>query len=394
MNFISIQLPLFVRDSINPLKLVGQKISAEEFAKWKSFLLAEEATIRLLVQNYSFTHQDKRSNVITGLISQVITLSNTVEKYIVKNSPVWNCHPQAQQIRVHYLFTCSLFEELLSTLKRYFPAESKKARITHFGLAQVKMELKQKQAALSNYIIQRGTVDHELSDLLLNGITQLINKKNLTRAVEQYVIDFTNLVMNATGIETETLLNLMIINDFNQPEFFLYCVNRWENYLADIPGLHEQREMLLKEKHKLFDMLLKSKKDATSRHGVLYHDLNDFLNEKYNFVTQLVKLRREATRDMEKAKAGNRFLINLPVPQFGLFIRMQIEKGILAKENIGEIFSFFATYFYTANTPYISAESLQKKSTDVEFSTAKKMKGHVIGMLNWLNTNYNLSNYN
>lgn len=393
MNFISIQLPLFVRDSINPLKLADQQISPEEFSKWKSFLLAEDAAIKLLVQNYSFAHRDKGSKEITGLISQVITLSNTVEKYIGKFFPVWNRHQQAQQIRVHYLFTCSLFEELLSTLKHYFPGESKKARITHFGLAQVKMELKQKQAALANYI-QHIAVDPDLSDLLLNGISQLINKKNLTRAEEQYIYNFINLILNATGIETEILLNLMIINNFNLPEFFLYYVNRWENHLAEIPGLHEQREMLLKEKHKLYDLILKNKKDATLKQGILYHDLNDFLNEKYNFVTQLVKLRREAIRDMEKARAGNRFLINLPVPQFGLFIRMQIEKGILVKENIGELFSFFATYFYTANTPYISAESLQKKSTDVEFSTAKKMKGHVIGMLNWLNTNYNLSNYN
>ena len=98
--------------------------------------------------------------------------------------------------------------------------------------------------------------------------------------------------------------------------------------------------------------------------------------------------------DKEKAKAGIRFLMNLPVPQFGLFIRMQIEKGLLPKENVGDLFSFFAQHFYTPNTLFMSADSLQKKSTDVEFSTAQKMKGQLIGMLNWLNSNFNLSNYN
>jgi hypothetical protein len=393
MNFISIQLQLFVRDSINPLKLAGQQIPHEEFAKWKSFLLAESAAIRLLVQNYSFTQQDKRSKEITALLSQVITLSNTVDKYIGKYLQVWSHHEQAQQIKVHYLFTCNLFEELLTTINDYFPIESGRARITYFGLAGVKMQLKQSQSVLALYV-KGSAIDDELNDLLLNGITQLIHRKNLTRNDEQYIIEFINLVLNRTGLETETLLELMIVNDFNLAEFFLYCVNRWENRINEIPGLHEQREMLLQEKNKLYDLFLKRKKHASSKPGILYHDLNDFLNEKYDFVTRLVKLRREAIRDMEKARAGNRFLINLPVPQFGLFIRMQIEKGILVKENVGELFSFFATYFYTANTPYISAESLQKKSTDVEFSTAKKMKGHVIGMLNWLNTNYNLSNYN
>jgi hypothetical protein len=393
MNFISIQLQLFVRDSINPLKLADQKIPPEEFAKWKSFLLAEGAAIRLLVQNYSFTHQDKINKEITGLLSQLITLSNTVDKYIGKYLQVWNRHEQAQQIRVHYLFTCNLFEELLTTIKEYFPVESGKARIANFGLAEVKMQLKQKQSVLANHI-KGSAIDNELNELLLNGITQLIHKKNLSQNDGKYITEFINLILNHTGLNTEALLELMIVNDFNLAEFFLYCVNRWENRIKEIPGLHEQREMLLQEKHKLYDLFLKRKKHALSKPGVLYRDLNDFLNEKYEFVTRLVKLRREAIRDMEKARAGNRFLINLPVPQFGLFIRMQIEKGLLVKENIGELFSFFATYFYTANTPYISAESLQKKSTDVEFSTAKKMKGHVIGMLNWLNTNYNLSNYN
>ncbi|MEB0261964.1 MULTISPECIES: hypothetical protein [unclassified Mucilaginibacter] len=163
--------------------------------------------------------------------------------------------------------------------------------------------------------------------------------------------------------------------------------------MAEIQGLHEQKEMLLIERNKLYDLHL-NKERTFPGSSELYHDLDNFLNEKHNFVKELVKLRREAVSDLEAAKAGARFQINLPVPQFGLFIRMQIEKGLLVKENIGELFGFFATHFYTANAPFISAESLQKKSTDVEFSTAQKMKGHLIGMLNWLNANYNLSNYN
>ena len=393
MDFISIQLRLFVRDSINPLKLAGQQLIPESFTKWKSFLSVEVTTIRGLIQDYSFSNQDKKGKEITSLIAQIIILSNTVEKYIGKYLPVWSRHEQAHQIKLHYLLTCNLLEELLSVIQEYFPVESGKARITHFSLPQVKMQLRYRQTELAAHL-QNSTVDHNLSDLLLIGIQQLINKRNLVQNEEQYINGFINLVLNEYGLATQRLTELMIMNDFNLPEFFLYCVNSWENRMSEIPGLHEQREMLLVEKNKLYDLSLKRKKVPSSKPGVLYHDLNDFLTEKYAFVSQLVKLRREAILDIEKAKAGKRFQINLSVPQFGLFIRMQIEKGLLAKENVGEIFSFFATHFYTANTTYISADSLQKKSTDVEFSTAQKMKGHIIGMLNWLNTNYNLSNYN
>lgn len=107
----------------------------------------------------------------------------------------------------------------------------------------------------------------------------------------------------------------------------------------------------------------------------------------------MLKLRRVILQDDMLAKSMTRLKVNMPVAQFGLFIRVQIEKGLLLKENIGELFNFFAAHFYTPQTMFISPESLRKKSTDVEFSTAQKLKAHLIAMLNWLNENYNLSNY-
>jgi len=164
--------------------------------------------------------------------------------------------------------------------------------------------------------------------------------------------------------------------------------------LEDIPGLHEQREMLLLEKDRLYNLFIEKGLVMPFNKRSLFFELDEFLNEKYSVAKQMVKLTRKLIQDNEKAKAGTRFLINLPVSQFGLFIRIQIEKGLLVKENIGDLFKFFATHFYTPNTLFISADSLQKKSTDVEFATAQKLKAQLIAMLNWLNINYNLSNYN
>jgi hypothetical protein len=186
----------------------------------------------------------------------------------------------------------------------------------------------------------------------------------------------------------------LIIHNFNMPEFFHYCINSWRKRVADIPGLHEQQEMILTERDLLYDLHITKGLKMPDASSLLYEDLDQFLVEKYVYIKHLLKIRRGAIMDKEKAKAGIRFLMNLPVPQFGLFIRMQIEKGLLPKENVGDLFHFFALHFYTPNTLFMSAESLQKKSTDVEFSTAQKMKGQLIGMLNWLNANFNLSNYN
>jgi hypothetical protein len=316
-----------------------------------------------------------------------------VNRHLIKQLPVWNEHAQADEIRIHYKYTITLLENLLSFIYEHYPSIALKSRVTHFSLPQIKMELKQKLTAFGEYL-DKVQIDQELKDLLLFGLFQLIYKKNLTIGDKKYISDLLTSISTTIELNTQLLIGLLIVYDFHLPEFFLYCVRNFQKKLDELPGLHEQKEMLLQEKNSLYDLRLKTGKRAGQKSSVVFQELNNYLDEKYEFVKQLVKLRRELVRDQQKANAGKRFQINLPVPQFGLFIRMQIEKGILVKENVGEIFSFFANHFYTANTTYISAESMQKKSTDVEFTTAQKMKGHLIGMLNWLNTNYNLSNYN
>src|SRR5690606_17688153 len=112
--------------------------------------------------------------------------------------------------------------------------------------------------------------------------------------------------------------------------------------------------------------------------------LRDFFREKKQYIQQRIELRRLEIQDSRLVEEADRMQINLPVAQFGLCIRLFMEKGLLPKEDVGKTFSYYARYFRTPKTPFISAESLQKKSTDVEFAAAKKMKGHLIGMVNWL----------
>src|SRR5690606_19647582 len=121
--------------------------------------------------------------------------------------------------------------------------------------------------------------------------------------------------------------------------------------------------------------------------------LRIFYREKKSYIQQRIRLRRSEIRDRQLGEETERLQVNLPVAQFGLFIRLFMEKGLLQKEDVGKTFAYYAKHFRTPKTSFISAESLQKKSTDVEFTTAKKMKGHLIGMVNWLNKHYNTTNH-
>lgn len=388
MNIIVMQLIAFVRNSLNPQKFISQKLLPEDFYKWKNYIVKETDSLKILISVTSLSDHE-----IENLISQIVDLSNTVNSYIFRQFRLTRAHPQSKIINEYYNFTLDLLDGLILTINTRFPDLAGKVKISDSYLYNTIDVLKRDLYKLALHL-QVSTVEKELGSIVLIGLSKLIHKKGITRNDSSYISELISMLLSKGNIDNDQLAELLIIHDFNTPEFYNYCINKWKINLEDIPGLHEQREMLLIEKDRIFELENKSRITMPSKQSKLFFELNNFLNQKSTVVKKMVKLRRRFIKDNLKSKGGSRFLINLPVPQFGLFLRMQIEKGILVKENVGELFKFFAAHFYTPNAEFISAESLQKKSTDVEFATAKKLKGHLIGMLNWLNTNYNLSNYN
>lgn len=393
MNLISEQLQLFVNDSLNPQKFAGNHFSNKEFERWQVFLTKEIAELRYNLSSLPDPKNRRNKAEIVTCINEIVYLSNTINGYLTRIFPVWKSHPQADQIRLNYLFSLNSLEGLITKLPASLAGISGLVKITNYSLPQVKMELKQRLKLITAHFYLTN-IDEAFKEIVLAGLTHLMLQKNIRLVDQHYFINLSQLILDEKELHSRQLMDLLIANDFNLPEFFHYCVKYWRKRMSEIPGLHEQQEMLITEKDLLYNTHIKRGLRMPDASSALYKDLDQFLFEKNAYVKSLLRVRREAIMDKEKANAGIRFLMNLPVPQFGLFIRMQIEKGLLPKENIGDLFSFFALHFYTPNTLFMSAESLQKKSTDVEFSTAQKMKGQLIGMLNWLNSNFNLSNYN
>lgn len=393
MNLLSEQLQLFVSDSLNPQKFAGHHFANTEFEKWQLFLTKEITALQHLPGSFPESKNRKGKAVCVSFINHIVDLSNIINSYLTKLQPVWKNHPQADQIKSNYLFSLNAFEVLIAALPASYPRVSEMVKITNYSLPQAKMGLKQRLKLLTAHLYLTN-IDEVLKELVLTAFAQLILQKDLRGIDEAYFYNLSTRILSIKDLDNRQLMDLLITHDFNMPEFFHYCVNYWRKRIAEIAGLHEQQEMILSEKDLLYNLHIEKGLKMPDASSVLYEDLDQFLCEKNVYVKNLLRVRREAIMDKEKAKAGIRFLMNLPVPQFGLFIRMQIEKGLLPKENVGDLFSFFALHFYTPNTLFMSADSLQKKSTDVEFSTAQKMKGQLIGMLNWLNSNFNLSNYN
>ncbi|WP_141814156.1 hypothetical protein [Arcticibacter tournemirensis] len=325
-------------------------------------------------------------------MKQLVKISDTVHHYLWRLAPCWKRSLSAPQIKSFYLFALNFLEAVLEELGRLAPEILMQIPVTQYSQPNLIVELKGRYKFFELHLDQLD-IDDDLKNLVKKGLNQLIQKREINLMNVEYSRNLMTAVTAKEKLDTATFRRLLFLYGFNLPEFFLYCISSYKDVMENTPGLHEQLEMLMTEQDKLDSLLVNCKIQMLTDVASINKQLRGFLSEKKQYVKQMLKLRRAMLKDDQLAKSMIRLKINMSVAQFGLFIRVQIEKGLLLKENIGELFNFFAAHFYTHQTMFISAESLRKKSTDVEFSTAQKLKAHLIAMLNWLNENYNLSNY-
>lgn len=252
----------------------------------------------------------------------------------------------------------------------------------------VRLLLRQRLDILQRKIIITD-IDEELSSLLFKGLQMLISKKGISRAEVSYTIALMDSLKATDSLNTSVLEDLLCQLDFNTPTFFNYWINYCNKLLDDEPNLHRQKEILIGMEDRFNGLSPKEKMRCVVDDESICVQLKEFLKEKKSYVNQRIKLRRAELRDNKLAESGGRILFNLSVAQFGLLIRLFIESGLLLKEDIRGTFAHFSAHFRTPKTAVMSAESLQKKSTDVEFAVARKIKGVLIGMVNWLNEHYN-----
>lgn len=389
MNDKLLVLLNWVEETIHPQKLANCPLTDAYILSLKEDIFAEVKTLKkTFFKQLVFSKKQAASGMI-----QLVKISDIVHKYLYRLTPVWNHSILAQTIRSLYIYILNFLETALKEIGNLAPKIYRQIPVTMYGLSDLKIELK---GHYTTFLRQsnRMDIDHDLKILVQKGLYQFIHKKAITRFNADYYNHLIATISNGSdNLNTQIFMELLCLKGFNLPEFYLYRINEYKKTLENIPGLHEQLVFLMTEKDKLNGLTIQKEIKMLPDVPQIVEQLQGFLREKEHYIRQMLKLRRVIIQDDQLVKSMTRLKTNLSVAQFALFIRLQIEKGILLKENIGDQFSFFATHFYTSQTMFISADSLRKKSTEVEFNTAQKLKAYLISMLNWLNENYNLSNF-
>lgn len=387
MNDKTFMLLNWIENNIHPKKLTNSLLTVADLQSLKEDFTAEVKTLH----SYFIAMLGRSRKKAKSSVLQLIIASDTIHNYLNTQLRSRKENLFTDEIRKYYRQTLIILESLLEDCEKFDKSILSNLNLTNYSISDIRMRLS-KQLCIFRCKIADSHIDSELRELLLSGLRSLIGRKQINRLDTEYAFDILHELNSLEQLSTYDIENLLYQYDFNTPALFNYCAKSCNKSMLHTSSLHEQLEILIGLEDRINGLPARTKYRWLMEDESIRKQLRMFYKEKKSYVHQRIRLRRAELRDRKLADPTRQILINLSVAQFGLFIRLFIEKGLLMKDNVGGTFAFFARHFHTPKTLFISAESLQKKSTDVEFATAKKLKGYLISMLNWLNEHYNTSN--
>ena len=320
----------------------------------------------------------------TTALLQVVITSNALHDFLTKMTSAWEKSPLSQDIRYAYRSTLHALEALLEDCGKLDNDLLSRIPISAHSLPPIRIRLRERLASIIP-LLDNDRLDGKLSGILIKRMNMLIGSKGLSRSDVDYVNSLLDNLEALDNFSKENVEEILYHHDFNSSAFYNYWVQGCNHALDNAPGLHRQLEVLIAFEERLNSIRpMKTGKWAPLDISI-HTQLKEFLKEKKAHIHERINLQREEIKDRKLAESEERMPVNLSVAQFGLTIRLFIEDGTLPQADIGATFAYFARHFRTPKAPFISPESLQKKSTDVESATISKVKGQLIGMVNRLN---------
>lgn len=395
MNYTFPKLLLWVDQALSPSALMSRDLSPEDFARWIVYSENKGAKWKISISSYMLGHSatNDKKQFLKAQQQQLVSLINQVNQYLFKGMRLWSFSPHAPRIKNLYVSVLNTFEDLLNYAEKYFSEfYDETVRISDFRIKKILPELRNLTNEFQN-LLDTANIDSELSIIILKGIRAISMPGKLSNASLKYIYKLVQQVSSLTTLNKQTLVDLLIANDFNRPEFYLYLTNRMSMKLERIDGLHEQLEYIIQQS----DELERVRPPFDCRFNVdecsLKEELHSFFEAKTTYLEKLLRHRRLAMQDKVDADKAFRLLLDMTVPQVALFIRVMKETQVILKTGITEVCTFFAMHFYTDKSLFISSTNLLKRSTDVEFATALKLWDTLIAMENWLDEKFSIRNF-
>jgi hypothetical protein len=118
-----------------------------------------------------------------------------------------------------------------------------------------------------------------------------------------------------------------------------------------------------------------------------------YCREKKEYLQELIALRKMAAQDELDMSEASRILSGFTVAQISLFLKLQVEKGLLVPDSLAGLYRFVSRHFYTSKATMISEKSLKREYEDVKFSTAYKMYLVLLEFIEWLDELFQVKSF-
>ncbi|HKG07996.1 MAG TPA: hypothetical protein VKB19_16130 [Pedobacter sp.] len=387
------RLYVFTTGSLEPETLVCKTLTNHDFTNCRTFFKVAGKDFRSdLVEVLLGTSSEAEKKIwFSSVQEQLIFISDLLNAYLFREKRKWQHHRYAGKIKNTYLYALSFIDGLLDEAERQFPDYfNKDLKLTNFRMKERLPGLRVYLHKLKNLLRERG-ISGDLCGIITGGLKNLIGYHPSNNDVA-YIHRLYYCIHAEDVLDEASVMLILLKMDFNQSDFYLYHINQLDKYLLEVHGLHQQQERLLEWKMDLLKVQMAGPKLHPAKSS-LVRNLELYFEEREQALFNLMEIRRAAASDKISVEQAFRILMDMTVPQLALFFRIQMEVGLILKEQIGEVYNFVAQHFYTDKAQFISSSNMLKLSTTIEFATVLKVHDKLSLMINWLDEQFGVRNY-
>ena len=375
--------------SISPVQLTQSIFTDRDLIDSKRFIDERTNELRLLMKaNLHGMYTDAEKKIwLRSVQLQLVGLSDDLNCYLCRDNKIWETFSCRTQIRQTYLYCIDNIENLIGYAKYYFlDWFDSKVKLTDLRRKIQLPGIRCKVNQLEEFL-KSTSVKDDLSKLVIQQLRSVLKGRYFSSEQAKYIDQLSNHIQMQGNLNDKLLMGILVDFNFNSPELFLYRSNEINESLDTEDSLHDQHALILKNLDSFRSMELD---DVCLDHtwpSIGFHLLK-FCEKKLVVLEKMMEARRMAMQDKSMIKSTFRALTGLSVAQLALFVKGQMETGMLLNQKVKDVANFVALNFYTENAEFISVDSFIKKMTDAEFSTALKLWEFLELIQDWLNDKY------
>jgi len=255
-------------------------------------------------------------------------------------------------------------------------------------------QLKQSGLVLSAKIKSRSIVG-KLPELIAERLADLEEKNSISYQQMDYmkmmVAETTRLLSHGRSRNWEKKLAVKLIAlNFNTPGFFNYCIGLIAKAVDEEKSVKKQVQLFswyAKEIKKLVDegssrAYSRMRPGIVALIGIYIASELDYLSDHHE----------KQAKDTFRNRADHytlRLKVNMPIGAFALHIQLFIAMELFPKEiRKNEINEFMADHFCTIGTDSFTANSFDKKRTELDEASYRIVDKHLVDMRTYLKTRF------